>query len=281
MFEEATMHHLDRALQEFESDSSAESEYQFEDESEADNESEDEGDYEASYESAGNYETSGDSQSEGDYEAEYDLAPEQESSDESEAVFDEIEEMEQAAALLEVQDEGELEQFLGGLIGKIRKKLGAVIPPKLQRALTDSLKKVARVALPAAGAAIGSFVAPGIGTALGGKVAASAGKMFGLELEGMSHEDQEFEVARRIVGLTAEAAKTAAQTAQSGTDKPPAIVAKDAVIAAARTHAPALAAAAGAAGAGPNSRANGSGSGIRRRSGRWYRRGRRIILVGL
>jgi hypothetical protein len=274
------MHHLDRALQEFDSGRSAlESEsYEFDEESEADGESESEGDYEA----AGDYETAGDSQGEGDYEAEYDVAQERESSDESETVFDEMEEMEQAAALLEVQDEGELEQFLGGLIGKIKKKLRAFIPPELRQALTDSLKKVARLALPAAGAAFGSLVAPGVGTALGGRVAASAGKMFGLELEGMSHEDQEFEVARRIVGLSAAATKTAAETAQGGADKSPTEIAKDAVIAAARTHAPALAAAAGGAtSAGPRPARYGYGSGIRRRSGRWHRRGHRIILVGL
>jgi len=59
--------------------------------------------------------------------------------------------------------------------------------------------------------------------------------MFGLELEGMSHEDQEFEVARRVVNLGVEAAKTAAQGAAAG---PPTRVAKDALMIAARAHAP-------------------------------------------
>jgi hypothetical protein len=110
-------------------------------------------------------------------------------------------------------------------------------------------------------------------------VAANAGKMFGLELEGMSYEDQQFEVARRVVNLGVEATKAASETAQTGMSAPAAQVAKDALMTAAQTHAPGLAAATTASSMSRRPyRFAGSG---RRRTGRWYRRGGRIILVGL
>jgi hypothetical protein len=308
------MHDLDRALQEFESAGSYEFAQQGEAESDYESESyegegyegegyesegyeregyEAESDYEgqayeADYEAAGEAEYDGESQDEssGVYEAEADYESEQEGEyggalqREDEAVFDEIEEMEQAAALLEVQDEGELDQFLGTLISKVRKKIGALIPPDVQQALAASLKKVARAALPKIGAAFGNFVAPGVGGAIGAGIGANAGKLFGLELEGMSHEDQEFEVARRVVNLGVEAAKNALRV-PGPLGAPPSQVAKDAVLQAAYTHAPGLASvAAGPSlmGLVPPMRRHGVAG--RRRSGRWFRRGHRIILVG-
>src|SRR6185295_1893876 len=197
------MHDLDRALQEFESaDTELQSEsYEFEEETDA----------ESDYEGESDGETNGNGETDGSYETEYELSQESGRQGDYEAVFDELEEMEQAAALLEVQDEGELEQFLGGLIGKVAKKLGAFVPADLRKALGDTLRKVARSALPKAGAILGNLVAPGVGGVIGNQVAAGASKMFGLELEGLSYEDQEFEVARRVVGLSAEATKAMSQ----------------------------------------------------------------------
>jgi hypothetical protein len=112
---------------------------------------------------------------------------------------------------------------------------------------------------------------------VGSKLGSMAGKMFGLELEGLSPQDQEFEVARRIVRLSGEAAKQAARAPSAG---PPSTVATSAVIKAAQKHAPGLAARAG--GATGAARSNGTAGGVgRHRSGRWFRRGRRIILLGV
>ena len=266
------MHDLDRALQEFDPVASEQESQSYEDNEEEAG---------AGYEAEESSEAEGDYAAESDYEADleggFDLAGE--SGTDTETVFDEIEEMEQAASLLEAQDEGEVEQFLGGLVDKVRKKLGAIVPANLKQALVANLKRVAGMALPKAGALLGNLVAPGVGGAIGGTVAANAAKMFGLELEGMSYEDQQFEVARRVVGLGVEATKNASQAAQTGMSAPALQVAKDAVVAAAQTHAPGLAAA--AMGASQERRPYGSGGWERRRSGRWYRRGGRIILVGL
>jgi len=263
------MHDLDRALQEFESaDTELQSEsYEFEEETDA----------ESDYEGESDGETNGNGETDGSYETEYELSQESGRQGDYEAVFDELEEMEQAAALLEVQDEGELEQFLGGLIGKVAKKLGAFVPADLRKALGDTLRKVARSALPKAGAILGNLVAPGVGGVIGNQVAAGASKMFGLELEGLSYEDQEFEVARRVVGLSAEATKAMSQAAPTAAGQSASQIANDAVLRAAQTHAPGLATAVLSAApfVGPVYR------GAARRTGRWYRRGHRIILVGL
>lgn len=253
------MHDLDRALQELEAGATAlDSEsYELEEESEGEGEGEEEGDYESPY---------GFAQEAGD----------------SETVFDEVEELEHAASLLEVQDEGELEQFLGGLVSGALRKLKQTIPPQLRQSLVGTLKNVARSALPTAAAALGNIVAPGVGGAVAGRLASQASKMFGLELEGMSYEDQEFEVARRVVGLGGEATKAAVEAAQAAPGVSPTQIAKDAVVQAAQTHAPGLASAATSAGerAMP-SRAYRNGFAAGRRTGRWFRRGRRIILVGV
>jgi hypothetical protein len=292
--EEAPMHDLDRALQEFESssvdsyefgnESEGESDYERESEYDGEGEGEYQGegetDYENEYQSEGAYQTEGEGEYQGESEGEGESQLEY-GRNESEAIFDEIEEMEQAAALLEVQDEGELDQFLGSLIRKVAKKLNSFLPPDLQTALSDTLSKVAKVALPKVGAALGNLVVPGAGGVLGAAVGSNASKLFGLELEGLSHEDQEFEVARRIVSLGAEATKAAGELGAPG--EQPADAAKNALVQASQTHAPGLAAAASSGAPTPPGYYSGLryGRGPRPRSGRWFRRGRRIILVGV
>jgi hypothetical protein len=58
-----------------------------------------------------------------------------------------------------------------------------------------------------------------------------------MELEGLSEEDQEFEVARQFVKFAGEAAK---QAAQAPANVPPQEAAKSAVVTAAQQHAPGL-----------------------------------------
>ncbi len=154
-----------------------------------------------------------------------------------EAVFDEVEEMELASNLLEVTSEDELENFFGKLIARAARGVRGMAHSPVGRALGGVLKQVTKTALPLTGAAVGSVLLPGAGTVLGRKLGSTAGRMFGLELEGMSGEDQEFEVARRLVRLGADAAHEAAETPHAA---PPAHVARNAVLAAARRHAPGL-----------------------------------------
>lgn len=155
----------------------------------------------------------------------------------TEGPFSEAEVEELAAELLEVTDEAELEQFLGKLIRRAGKGIGRFVRSPIGRSLGGMLKGVAKKFLPVAGAALGNIVAPGVGGLVGGKLASMAGQAFGLELEGLSAEDQEFEVARRVVRLAGEAAKRAAA---APADASPLAVAQNALAGAARKYAPGL-----------------------------------------
>ncbi len=187
-----------------------------------------------------------------------------------ESPLPEIQELEYASALLEVADEMELEEFLGDLVKGVAKAAGGFIRSPIGKALTGVLKK----ALPAVGGALGSIVAPGIGTAIGSRLGSMASNVFELELEGLDHEQQEFETARGVVRLAAAAAQNAA-LAPPG--MPPHAVANEAVAAAAQRFAPGLLPVLAAGGPAPG----GGPAPYGQQSGRWVRRGRKIILLGV
>jgi uncharacterized protein (DUF697 family) len=206
---------------------------------------------------------------EGEYQGEF----------QGESPLNEMQEMELAAELLSVTNEAELEQFLGGLI----KKAARFVKNPVGRALGGVLKGIAKKALPVVGGALGSFVAPGVGTAIGSSLGSAAGKMFGLELEGLSNEDREFEVARRYVRMASAAARHAAGYP---TNIPPHVAAKRAISTAARVHAPGLLSCPTCRPASPHTK--GGGYGVQApsysesgQSGRWIRRGRKIVLFGV
>ena len=183
-----------------------------------------------------------------------------------EGPFSEVEEMELASELLEIASEEELDQFLGDLFKKASRAVGGYLKGPLGNQLKGMLKNVAKKALPIAGGALGSIV-PGLGTAVGAATGAAAANLFELELEGLSAEDQEFEMARRYVRLAGEVAQQAAQAPQ-GTS--PQETAKTVMTVAAQQHAPGLL----------RQVTPPAAAGRRARSGRWIRQGRNIILLG-
>ena len=201
---------------------------------------------------------------EDEFEEEYEFSDEQE----FEGVFDEAEEMDLAAELLSISDEYEMDQFIGNLIKKVGRKVKKFAKSSTGRALGGILKKVAKRALPVVGRAAGTFFGGPVGGAIGGKLASAAGKAFGLELEGLSPEDQEFEVARRFVRLAGDAAKKAALAPRTAPANKAALVA---VKSAAKKHAPGLFPLMQKA----------RPYGGQMSSGRWIRRGRKIVLLGV
>jgi hypothetical protein len=230
---------------------------------------------------SGEYGYSGEFGSNGAYEAEaeygmpgesgeYDITGEQEYYGESEGVFSEADEMELATELLGVASEDELDQFIGDLLRKASSVVGKAISSPVGQALGGMIKNVAKQALPMVGGALGNIVMPGVGGAIGSQLANTAGQMFGLELEGLSQEDQEFEAARRVVRLGAAAVENAATAPPSA---PPGPTARAAMETAAQTHAPGLITPPNYGFSEPNQPT--------RQSGRWYRRGARIVLVGV
>jgi hypothetical protein len=187
-------------------------------------------------------------------------------------VFNEAEEMELAAELLGVASEQELDQFLGRLMRRAGRAVGRFVPPPTHRALGGILKGAAKQALPDVASMLGRRPAGGQGATNGGHPASPAGELFGLELEGLSLEDQEFEVAKRLVRLAGVAVKNAAL---SPTNASPNTAAQAAAVSAAQQHAPGLLAPS-AASASSSATANAGSN----QSGRWVRRGNTITLFG-
>ena len=193
-----------------------------------------------------------------------------------ESPFEEFEEMEYAAELLSIQSEEELDQFLGKLVKRAWKgvrKIGG----KVLRPLGKVLKGVAKKALPFLAGAAGTFFGGPAGGAIGASLGSALGKALETEFEGMEPEDQEFEMAKRFVRVAGTAAK---QAAAAGPNVDPQAAVKAAVIAAARRHVPSLSNAIREP-AGGKSTAGAAGAFSGGRSGRWIRRGRRIVLLGV
>jgi peptidoglycan hydrolase-like protein with peptidoglycan-binding domain len=181
-------------------------------------------------------------------------------------IFSEAELMELAAGLLEVSDEAELDLFLGGLIKKAGQAIGQVVKSPVGKAIGGVLKGVAKQALPIAGAAVGTYFGGPLGAKVGSGLASMAGKALGLELEGLSLEDQEFEGAKQFVKFAAETVKNAVAAPPTAD---PRTAAQSAAVSAAQQHVPGLLRPATAAAAG------------RDRAGRWMRQGGNIILVNV
>jgi hypothetical protein len=186
-------------------------------------------------------------------------------------VFSEADEMQLAAELLEVASDAELDRFLGGLIKKAGQAVGQFVKSPVGQQLGGLLKGAAKKALPMVGSAIGGYLGGPSGAQVGSQVASTAGRIFGLELEGLSQEDQEYEAAKSFVRFAGEAVKKAASAPPTVNPK---AVAQSAVMTAARLLAPGLVSAA------PASTGTSVPVGGRASSGRWIRRGTKIVLLG-
>lgn len=179
-------------------------------------------------------------------------------------VFSEEEELALASELLEIQNEQELDHFLGDLIKKVGGAIGSIVKSPIGRAIGGVLK----TALPVAGTALGGLVGGPVGAMLGSNLASVAGGALGLELEGLSAEDREFHAARQFCRFASAAIRNALEAPLAGD---PAALAHTAALEAARIHAPGLMNIAGKDGRSENSP----------QTGRWIRQGDQIILFGL
>jgi len=261
------------------------------------------------------YETTGESAFE--YGAEFENQFESGQGEQSAA---EIQEMELASSLLEVTSEQELDRFLGNLISSATKTIGSIARSPVGQALGGILKQAARKALPIAGQALGSYIGGPAGGKIGGRLASAAGQAFGLELEGLSNEDREFETAKQYVRFANDAARQAANQVRHHqhrsrplTPAAASQIARSAVVRAAERHAPGLVKIVAPPGAllaqspnvaqptAPGSRpaagiaplptpapipphfsvSPSSAPGVHPHSGRWHRQGRQIFIHGV
>ena len=223
------------------------------------------GEYEGGEYEGGEYETGeyeGGEYEGGELEG-YGISPELESP------LSEMQEMELASELLEVTNEQELEQFLSDVFNTIGQAAGNFLRSDTGQALggilKDSLSSAAKQALPVVGRAIGD-AAGGYGD-IGAQAGSAVGSLLGLELEGLSAEDREFEIARQLVRF---AGSAAGQAAAAPPKVPPVAAAKTATRRAAQIYAPGLL-----------PRLQGRSTRLWPRGGRWVRRGRTIVLFGI
>lgn len=184
---------------------------------------------------------------------------------ESEGVFDDFQQSELATELLAVTDDQELDQFLGRLIKKATRKLGP-LSRKLGGNVGSLLKGAIKTALPTVAGLAGTALGGPVGGMLANQFSGNLDDLFGLELEGLSHEDQELEAAKQLVRMAGTAIGKAADLAST---TPPAAAARQAVVEAARRYVPGLV------------RPASGGQHTRAQQGTWYRKGNRIVLVGV
>jgi hypothetical protein len=184
------------------------------------------------------------------------------------SVLSEADEYELAMELVGVASEEELDQFLGSLIKKVAKGAGKVLRSPIGQAIGGVLKGVAKKALPLAGGALGGMVGGPLGAKIGSGLASAAGSAIGLEGE-LAQEDEQFEGAKQFVRLAADTVNKAAKAPASAD---PRTVAQSAAVSAARQLAPGLLSQ-------PTGMSTGAGRG-RGQSGRWIRRGNKIVLYG-
>jgi hypothetical protein len=180
------MHDLDRTQQYLEAGTH---DFEFESDHEAEYDGEFEPEFESEFE-AGDDREFEEGSSEGSFDQEFEGEMEGESLQDAEVDL--------AAELLEVTNDQELDQFLGKLFRRARRAFKKIAKSGLDKGLLRGIRGIAKAALPTLGGALGTAIPiPGVGTALGsmaGNAAAGA-----LEFEGMSGEDREFEIARRVV----------------------------------------------------------------------------------
>jgi hypothetical protein len=175
-------------------------------------------------------------------------------------------EMELANDLLNIQNEQELDLFLGKLVRRAGRAVGKFARSSAGRAIGGILKNVAKKALPIAGKALGTFVGGPLGGALGGKLGSMATRLFELDLEGLSPEDQQFEVSRAYVRFANNALRQGAAVARNNPGAHPRQIVRTAIRQSASRFAPGLL-------AGRQTNAP-----IRSRKGTWVRKGKTVVL---
>jgi len=169
-----------------------------------------------------------------------------------------------ASELLEITTEAELDRFLGKLLSGALSAARGFAGSDAGRAVGGVLKTVAKQALPQLGRVVGDAVSPGRGGAAGQRAGQWLSGKLELQTEGLSAEDEEYEVARAFVRFADE---TVDRVAQTPPGQPVAQAAQRAAAAAAQRHLPGLIRPPAAAGGGHG------------REGRWVRRGNRIIVL--
>jgi hypothetical protein len=150
----------------------------------------------------------------------------------------EAQELALASEVLEISNEEELEEFLGDLWNATKAAASSAYNSDVVRAAIPGLKAVGAAVLPKAAGWLADRYAPGTGGIASAGVQAAVDQWLKEELEGLSGEDREFEVARRYVRFANDVLQRAAQVPDRVVAPPVAaqVVLRDAT----REHVPGL-----------------------------------------
>lgn len=197
----------------------------------------------------------------------------------------EMHENELAQELMGIQNEEELEYFLGNLLKSAwsgaKSLYNSPIGQQLKNQAVSGLKSLGKQVLPRLGSAAGGRLFGATGARLGGKLGNMAARGLGLEFEGASPQDRRFEASKRFIRVAKIAGKRIAAHVKSGRPVSSRIV-RGMIIQAGRDLFPGLPASSGYDGSpkgGQSGYANSSSTSQNR--GTWYRQGNRIILQGV
>jgi hypothetical protein len=115
--------------------------------------------------------------------------------------------VELAAELLDVTNQAELEGFLRRVVAATARGVGGRLPAGTGRSLVALLGRTAERTLPTLATLLGDPLPPAAG---GQPTAETAARVYGLELEGMSAEDGDYELARQFLRFAQSATARAA-----------------------------------------------------------------------
>ncbi|MFM9948289.1 MAG: hypothetical protein ACKV1O_10160 [Saprospiraceae bacterium] len=203
----------------------------------------------------------------------------------------EMHENELAQELMGIQNEEELEYFLGNLLKSAwsgaKSLYNSPLGQQLKSQAVSGLRSLGRQVLPRLGSAAGGRLFGATGARLGGQLGNMAARGLGLEFEGAPPRDRRFEASKRLVRVARIAAKNIAAYARSG--KPMnARVIRGMILQAGRNQFPGLPASSPGSDGFPKGGSNYQQSGMDNASfstsqnkGTWYRQGNRIILQGV
>ncbi len=197
----------------------------------------------------------------------------------------EMNEYELAHELLGVQNEQEMEYFLGNLLKSAwsgaKTLYNSPLGQQLKGQAISGLKSLGRQVLPGLGSSLGGRFLGDRGARWGGQLGNMAVRGLGLEFEGASPDERRVEGSRRIIRIARESGRRIAAYAKSG--KPiSARVVRQIILRVARRWFPSLPMPGGGTGMG-NSFSQSSGGSSNtggQNRGTWVRQGNRIILQG-
>ena len=217
-----------------------------------------------------------------EYQETYEFQPEFEYEFEGEQNH-EMHENELAHELMGIQNEQELEYFLGNLLKKAWSGAKALynspLGQKAKSMAISGLKSFGKQALPGLGSALGGRFFGPTGARIGGQLGNMAVQGLGLEFENSNPSTRRFEGSKRFVRIARIAAKRIVAHAQSGRPLTQKIV-RNIILQSARPWFPNFPAPSAGRGAGYQASGYPSNPG-RQGRGTWYRQGNQIIIQGL